>query len=281
MLHPAIAPNRVAVITGGASGIGLATAQKFAEKGMRICLADINEDELSAAKKTISTDVITVKTDVSKLEDVTELKNAVLDAFGEVSIVMNNAGVGGRGAGPWTGLDQWQRILDTNLWGVIYGLQTFMPLLIDQEMEQGRPGAVICTGSKQGLTNPPGNSAYNVAKAGIRTALEGVAHELREITDCGVTAHLLIPGWTYTGLTKKQFPEKPAAAWEPEQVADQLLVQMSAGDFYIICPDNDVTVAMDQKRLQWNTDDVIKNRPALSRWHPDFEEEFQQFMNPD
>lgn len=279
MLHPAIQPNRVAVITGGASGIGLATAQKFAKKGMRICLADINEDELSAAKATISTDVITVKTDVSKLEDVTGLKDAVLDAFGEVSIVMNNAGIGGRGAGSWTGLDQWQKILDTNLWGVIYGLQTFMPLLVEQGLEKGNPGAIICTGSKQGLTNPPGNSAYNVAKAGIRTALEGVAHELRGIEHCEVTAHLLIPGWTYTGLTKKQFPEKPAAAWAPEQVADQLLIQMSAGDFYIICPDNDVTVEMDRKRLQWNTDDVVKNRPALSRWHPDFEAEFQQFMN--
>jgi len=73
-------------------------------------------------------------------------------------------------------------------------------------------------------------------------------------------------------------PEKPPAAWYPEQVVDELLNRMGRGDFYIICPDNDVTTAMDNARVQWNADDIIKNRPALSRWHPDFAAEFAQYM---
>jgi short-subunit dehydrogenase len=128
------------------------------------------------------------------------------------------------------------------------------------------------------MTNPPGDAAYNVSKAGVRSVTESLAHELREIDGCEVTAHLLVPGFTYTGLTKKRLPQKPAAAWLPEQVAEELLKRMGAGDFYVLCPDNDVTVAMDHARLQWNTGDVIENRPALSRWHADYAVQFAAHM---
>ena len=158
---------------------------------------------------------------------------------------------------------------------MINSVHTFVPTLL----QQNAPGAVICTGSKQGITNPPGNTAYNVAKAGVRTLIEGVAHELRNTDNCQTTAHLLVPGFTYTGLIKKHIPEKPDAAWTPEQVVDRLIDKMSLGDFYIICPDNDVTTEMDNKRLQWNTDDIIRNRPALSRWDPDYATEFETFMS--
>ncbi len=87
-----------------------------------------------------------------------------------------------------------------------------------------------------------------------------------------------MPGFTYTGLTKRHVAEKPAAAWHPEQVVEELLTRMARGDFYIICPDNDVTTAMDNARVQWNTDDIVRNRPALSRWHPEYAAEFAQFM---
>lgn len=275
MLHPAISKDRVAVITGGASGIGLATAKRLAAQGMRICLADVDEAQLEAACNSLPTDAIGIKTDVSVLAEVTRLKDAVMDRFGEVSIVMNNAGISRSGASAWQGLEQWESIIQTNFWGMVYGTQTFVPWLIEQKL----PAAIIFTGSKQGITNPPGNTAYNVAKAGVRTLAESVAHELRGIADCEVTAHLLVPGWTYTGMTKKYFPEKPDAAWHPEQVADELLTRMSLGDFYIICPDNDVTTEIDNKRVQWNTDDIIKNRPALSRWHQEYQAEFDQYMD--
>ena len=80
------------------------------------------------------------------------------------------------------------------------------------------------------------------------------------------------------GMMRKWLKEKPAAAWLPEQVADHLLAAMERGDFYVLCPDNDVTREMDEKRVLWNTYDLIENRPALSRWHPDFEAAFEAFM---
>jgi NAD(P)-dependent dehydrogenase (short-subunit alcohol dehydrogenase family) len=271
--HPAIAEGRVAVITGGASGIGLATARRLQQAGMRICLADRDTAALAAARAELGDDVLTVPTDVAQLADVKALRERVLEAFGEVAVLMNNAGTGG-GGGAWTGYEGWQRVVGVNLWGVVHGLQVFTQGMIDQ----GSPCAIVNTGSKQGITNPPGDAAYNVSKAGVRSVTESLAHELRALDGCQVTAHLLVPGFTYTGLTRRRLPEKPPAAWAPEQVADELLRRMGQGDFYVICPDNDVTTAMDNARLQWNTDDIIRNRPALSRWHPDYADAFAAYM---
>ena len=145
-------------------------------------------------------------------------------------------------------------------------------------IDQGTPCAIVNTGSKQGITNPPGDAAYNVSKAGIRTVTEHLAHELRNIDGCQVTAHLLVPGFTYTGMIQRFVPEKPPAAWDPGQVADELLRRMGDGDFYVICPDNDVTADMDAGRMRWNTEDLVQNRPALSRWHPDYADAFERFM---
>lgn len=273
MNHPAIARGRVAVITGGASGIGFAAAKRFIDAGMKVCIADVDEAALVQAQRALGTNAIGVQTDVTDLAQVERLRDRAIEAFGEVGVLMNNAGTGG-GGGPWSGYEGWQRVLGVNLWGVIHGVQTFSPLMIDQ----GTPCAIVNTGSKQGITNPPGDTAYNVSKAGVKTLTEALAHQLRTLENCRVTAHLLVPGFTYTGLTKRRLSEKPPAAWHPEQVVDELLRRMARGDFYIICPDNDVTTAMDNARVQWNVDDIIKNRPALSRWHADFESEFATYM---
>ena len=112
----------------------------------------------------------------------------------------------------------------------------------------------------------------------MRFLTESLAHELRNTQGCEVSAHLLVPGFTYTGLISKRVPEKPDAAWSPAQVVEFMLEALAAGDFYIICPDNDVTVALDRRRIEWNTRDVVENRPALSRWHPDYAEEFADFV---
>ena len=85
-------------------------------------------------------------------------------------------------------------------------------------------------------------------------------------------------GFTYTGMIKRFLKEKPAGAWLPEQVADHLLDAMARGDFYVLCPDNDVTPEMDHRRIEWTARDMIENRPALSRWHPDYEAAFEAFM---
>ncbi|MDA0979474.1 MAG: SDR family NAD(P)-dependent oxidoreductase [Proteobacteria bacterium] len=273
-MHPAIKPGRVAVITGGASGIGLATARRLVAEGMQVVLADRDEDQLKQAAAELGSQAIAVPTDVARLEEVARLHEQALSLTGDIAIVMNNAGTGGGGASAFADIDGWQRILGVNLWGVIHGLQTFVPGMI----ASGKPAAVINTGSKQGITNPPGGAAYNVSKAGIRSVTEHLAHELREIEDCQVTAHLLIPGFTYTGMIRRFAPEKPPGAWEPAQVAEALLTRMASGDFYIVCPDNDVTPGMDMGRMLWHTGDIVENRPALSRWHRDHAEAFNEFM---
>ena len=279
-LHPALTEDRVAVITGAASGIGLAAAVGLARLGMKLCLADIDAATLEAAADVVRRaarpgHVRALVIDVGRREDVQRLKDAAYEAFGEVAFLMNNAGVEG-GGGLFGDPASWRRIIDVNLWGVINGVQVFAPAMIAQRT----PCAIVNTGSKQGITCPPGNIAYNLSKAGVKVVTEALAHELRNIEGCATTAHLLIPGFAFTGLTRAHRAEKPAAAWTPEEVVDFMLAAMAAGDFYILCPDNEVTRAMDERRMLWAAQDIIDNRPALSRWHPAFKEAFAEFMKP-
>lgn len=281
MSHPALTPNRTAVITGGASGIGLAMAERLVERGMNVCIADHDEDALDTARQKLEKNaakgadaVLVIETDVARLESVEALRDAVLERFGEVAFLMNNAGTGG-GGGPWESYAGWQKVLGVNLWGVIHGLQTFTQGMIDQ----ATPCAIVNTGSKQGITNPPGDAAYNASKAAIKSLTESLAHQLRGIDGCQVSAHLLVPGFTYTGMIKRFLKEKPPSAWLPEQVADYLLEALGRGDFYVLCPDNDVTPAVDHRRIEWGAGDMTHNRPALSRWHPDYEAAFARFMS--
>ena len=106
---------------------------------------------------------------------------------------------------------------------------------------------------------------------------EGLAHDLRNRDGCRVTAHLLVPGYTFTGMTARG-GDKPPAAWTADQVVEFMLEHLAAGDFYILCPDNEVTRAIDERRIQWTADDIIQNRPPLSRWHPDWADAFAAFM---
>jgi hypothetical protein len=101
---------------------------------------------------------------------------------------------------------------------------------------------------------------------------------LRNVAGCQVSAHLLVPGSTFTGMTRRNATTKPPGAWTPEQVIDTMLTGMAAGDFYIICPDNDVTREIDNRRILWAAEDIVRNRPALSRWHPDYAEQFAAFL---
>jgi NAD(P)-dependent dehydrogenase (short-subunit alcohol dehydrogenase family) len=280
MPHPVLSPDHVAVITGGASGIGFAAAQKFAGLGMKVCIADLGADRLAAAEAKLvsaspgrTANIMTMAVDVSRAEEVSKLEAAVRGRFGGTDLLMNNAGIqpGSAMFGP---AENWQRILGVNLWGMIHGSQIFAPGMI----ERGRPGLIINTGSKQGITTPPGDPAYNVSKAGVKAFTEALQHELRNVKGGRITAHLLIPGFVFTGLTAKGRTEKPAGAWTAEQTVDFMIERLEAGDFYILCPDNDVPRRLDERRILWAAGDIVENRPPLSRWHPDYAEAFAKFV---
>lgn len=273
--HSAVVSGRVAVVTGAASGIGLAAARKLGEAGMRIVLVDIDADSLERAVadlKSTGINARAVRADVSRGEDMARVKTEA-DAFGEVSVLMNNAAREG-GDGLFADIAKWKATLDINVGGVLHGIQLFVPDMISVNWLC----MVINTGSKQGITLPPGDTAYNVSKAALRALTESLAHELLATND-RVSAHLLIPGFTYTGLTRARgIKEKPAAAWTAEQVVEFMWPALARGDFYILCPDNDVARVTDEKRIRWAADDIIKNRPALSRWHPDYKQAFADHM---
>ena len=271
----ALKPGNVAVITGGASGIGLAAARKFLAQGLKVCIADRDADRLMQAGGDLATaeDCLIAPCDVAKFQDLENLEKTVRDHFGRIDVLMNNAGIqpGSQMFGPQA---NWDQVIAVNLMGVINGTRIFAERMIGQ----GTPGLIINTGSKQGITTPPGDPAYNVSKAGVKVFTEALQHELRSRPGCRVTAHLLIPGFVFTGLTARGRTEKPEGAWTPEQTVDFMLESLARGDFYILCPDNEVARSTDEKRIAWAAGDIIENRPPLSRWHPDYGERFTQFL---
>lgn len=277
---PALAYGNVAVITGAASGIGFAVARKFASMGLRVVIADRESPALHSALAELMAialggpeDVIALPCDVSRPEDLDRLADQAHTQFGDVSFLMNNAGVGNNPGKPWENLEDWKALVEINFWGVVHGVQAFVPGML----ASGKPGLIVNTGSKQGITTPPGNLAYNASKSAVRTYTEGLAHALRNEPGAKIAAHLLIPGFTFTGMTEG-VKEKPAGAWTPDQVASFMLTSLARKDFYILCPDNETDRATDELRMAWSIGDIIENRPALSRWHPDYSQAFADYL---
>lgn len=279
--HPALVKGHVAVITGAASGIGLAAAKTFARMGLCVVLVDLDGDRLANAAAEVTAlaaggeaDVVAIGTDVSKLDELEALERAVIQRFGRVHVLMNNAGIqpGSALFGPQA---NWDNVLGVNLMAVINGTRTFGPGMVAHK----DAALIINTGSKQGITTPPGDPAYNVSKAGVKAFTEALQHELRNTPDCNVSAHLLIPGFVFTGLTANGRTQKPSGAWTPEETADFMLESLVRGDFYILCPDNEVPRALDEKRIAWAAGDIIENRPPLSRWHPDYADAFKTYLS--
>lgn len=271
--------GNIAVITGAASGIGRATAKMLAEMSMRVVMIDANADKLPAAETEVlagikgdNTDqVLGFNVDVSDRVAMQSVADRVLREWGTPSFLMNNAAIYVHG-GPGSVLDpidNWRRIFDINLFGILNGVSAFLPAML----KGGNDGIVVNTGSKQGLTNPPGNPAYNTVKAAVNAYTQNLSHDLRNRDGGKISAHLLVPGWTTTGDN-----EHKSGAWLPEQVAAYMLEHVQAGDFYIICPDDETSSEMDKKRILWQALDVIENRPALSRWHEDYESAFADYM---
>jgi NAD(P)-dependent dehydrogenase (short-subunit alcohol dehydrogenase family) len=169
--------DRVAVVTGAVSGIGRALADRFAAEGMKVVLADIEEEALRLAEAEFrekGVDVLGVRTDVSKSEDLEKLAQQTLDAFGAVHIVCNNAGVAGAWGQAWANtLDDWNWIMGVNLWGVIHGVRTFLPITL----KQGEEGHIVNTASLAGLM--PGRGIYGVTKQAVVALSESLYNDLK------------------------------------------------------------------------------------------------------
>jgi len=112
----------------------------------------------------------------------------------------------------------------------------------------------------------------------VKAFTEALEHELRNTKGSLIAAHLLIPGFVFTGLTAKGRTEKPPGAWTAEQTVDFMVERLEAGDFYILCPDNDTPRRIDERRMLWAMGDIVDNRPPLSRWHADYTDAFASFV---
>ncbi|KAI0137430.1 short-chain dehydrogenase/reductase [Xylariales sp. AK1849] len=279
-----------AVITGGASGIGLALAKKCAGYGMKVLVADYDTKSLDAVPGVVGKNATTFHMDVSKAEDWSGLKSKVESEFGgKISLLSLNAGIGAKSSFDDPDTSVFQTIMATNLFGVINGITALLPVVKSTATSESSPSAIVITGSKQGITNPPGNPAYNASKSAVKTLAEHLSYDLR---DTPISVHLLVPGWTWTGLAggvagairenaEGAAARKPDAAWWPEEVADFLERKMADGQFWVLCPDNEVDETTDRKRMAWTAGDAVNGRKPLSRWRGEHKGEVGEFMAKD
>ena len=259
MTHPALSDGAVAVITEAASGIGLATAQALSARGLSIVLIDLDAAKLDAAASALDGPSYCQAMDVSDGSAMAVLADSVFDRFGRVDLLMNNAAIRVAGATDES-LENWRRTMEVNFWAAVLAERAFLP----RKLEARTPGIILNTGSKQGITNPPGNVIYNVAKSALKTYTEQLQHTLRNTEGCQITAHLLVPGFTITG------PHKPnPGGWSPEKLVAYMLPRLERGDFYIICPDNEVTSEMDAKRMAWSAGRYHREQTATVALAPE------------
>jgi len=191
--------DNVAVVTGAASGIGRAMAERFAAAGMKVVLADVEEPALVEATRALvarGAAALAVRTDVSRAADVEALADAAYARFGGVHVLCNNAGVAGDGATTWEqSLDTWQWVLAVNLWGVVHGIHTFVPRML----AHGGEGHVVNTASMAGHLSTPFLSSYNATKFGVVTISECLHHEL-QMVGAAVRVSVLCPGFVRTKI---------------------------------------------------------------------------------
>ena len=222
----------VAVVTGAASGMGLGIARCFTAAGMKVVLADIEQEPLDAATGELASaghDVLGLTADVSKLDQVQALADATMEHFGKVNVICNNAGVGIAGDIPSTSLEDWRWTLDIDLWGPIYGVHVFLPLI-----QAAGEGHVSSTASMAGLLAGGSLGAYNVAKHGVVALMASLARDLA-IARSPIHASVLCPGPINTNITDSQRNRDPdeAAAYtvtpQAERFWSALKTQLAEG----------------------------------------------------
>ena len=269
--------GKVAVITGGASGLGRAMAERFASAGMSIVLADVEPGVLAKAEaemKAAGAKVIGVRTDVSRAAEVEALAQETLAAFGAVHLVANNAGVAPLGNAWENSVADWEWTLGVNLWGVIHGVRVFTPILL----AQGGEAHIVNTASVSGLISPPGSAMYNVSKHAVVTLTETLYHDLA-LQRASIGCSVLCPAYVPTGIvdSERNRPaqlQNPAREKTAEQQAREALLRkavtsgkLSAGDvaqkvyeavrdgrFYIL------THPRIKPSIQWRMEDILQER---------------------
>lgn len=191
--------GKVTVITGGASGIGLAIAHRFAAAGAKIVLADINSQTLETAGAEIAAagaEVLTVVTDVTRLDQIQALAAQATARFGSIDVVCNNAGIGTTPGPTWSrSLEDWEKILAVNLWSVIYGIRTFVPIML----QQGTEGHIVNTASMAGLISVPFGAPYHATKHAVVAVSESLCYDL-QLAGAKVKASVLCPGFVATNI---------------------------------------------------------------------------------
>ena len=199
--------NKVAVITGAANGIGFGIAERCAQLGMNVVLAGINAETLAAAEeklKPTGAAILSVRTDVSKREDVQALAQKTVDAFGAVHLLVNNAGVGA-GSSIWESTwEDWEWVVDVNLWGVIYGVKVFTPIMLAQDVESH----IVNVASISGLLPAYPSAPYHVTKHAVIGLTENLYHSLAA-QKAKVKVTLLCPGWVKTSILKSERNRPP------------------------------------------------------------------------
>lgn len=222
--------DRVAVVTGAASGIGRGLAQRFAAEGMKVVLADVEEEALDEAANEIGSEggtALAVVTDVSRAEDVEALAERTVGEFGGVHVLCNNAGVAVWGTSWEQSPEDWRWVLGVNLWGVIHGLRAFVPIMLKQDSE----GHIVNTASVGGLVSAPMQSVYQVSKHGVVTLSESLHHELA-LMRAKVRVSVLCPLWVDTRIMDAarnrphDLPAGGASVPPPVQVMEQLMRQI-------------------------------------------------------
>ncbi|MBL8150238.1 MAG: SDR family NAD(P)-dependent oxidoreductase [Blastocatellia bacterium] len=247
--------DKVAVVTGGASGIGRAIVEKCLKEEMKVVIADVEEKVLRKTEQELKAEggkLLAVVTDVSKASDIEALADKTLEAFGSADLLCNNAGVGG-GTTIWeSSLSDWEWVMGVNLWGVIYGVRTFVPIML----EQGREAHIVNTASMAGLINHANTGIYNLTKHAVVSLSETLHHELAE-RNSKVKVSVLCPGLVKTQIldSARNRPanienplqmsaeeQKRYQAWSqalqnsmpPEKIADAVMQAVREEKFYIL-----------------------------------------------
>jgi NAD(P)-dependent dehydrogenase (short-subunit alcohol dehydrogenase family) len=272
--------GRVAVVTGAASGIGLALAERFAAEGMKIVMADVEDAALESAAETVrlkAPAVLASRVDVSSADDVERLARETYEAFGVAHVLCNNAGVGILGDLHQHSLDDWQWLINVNLWGVIHGVRAFVPRMLSS----GEDAHIVNTSSIAGLTAAPFMSIYDVTKHAVM-ALSEVMYKEFLLTGAPIGVSVLCPGLINTNILRssrnrpadlgeagkvgpqaeafaQRFTERLATGYSPSVVADHVIDGIREGRFYIVPAQPEI-----KARVALRAQDVLELRnPTL------------------